>query len=301
MCLGIDTVHTRGKRTSLISHRTRRVKCDEAKPSCLRCMKFGVECEGYARPVQPQETSRNLRKLLPHDQSTIRPQSHGIHMVSYTSPFRDTRQHSYFHHFKTRTASILSDPFDEGLWNSIILPSSLNEPIVMHLISAIGGLDKSAHLLARDETMESAHHRAGAFNHYSMGFKEAQKLLQKQQHLTPRTMPFASLLIYCFECMAGNIESAETQAASALKMLQKQILDSRGLCSFRQMHPPSSFPDPGVEKAVLLALIRVDAGLSSCPASPVAAKRVDYQPLLHINYNDELDHLPTQFSDMLEA
>jgi hypothetical protein len=67
------------------------------------------------------------------------------------------------------------------------------------------------------------------------------------------------------------------------------------------MLPRSSIPNPGVEKAVVLAPIRVDAGLSSCPASPVTAKRVDYQPLLHMDYNDELDHLPTQFSDMLEA
>jgi hypothetical protein len=49
----------------------------------------------------------------------------------------------------------------------------------MHLISAIGGLDKSAHLLARVKAVESAHHRAGAFNHYGMGLKAAQKLLQK--------------------------------------------------------------------------------------------------------------------------
>ncbi|KAL4874466.1 hypothetical protein BJY04DRAFT_203834 [Aspergillus karnatakaensis] len=44
----------------------RRVKCDEARPQCLRCTKFGVQCLGYDRPLQfrnsgPDEAQQRQR------------------------------------------------------------------------------------------------------------------------------------------------------------------------------------------------------------------------------------------------
>jgi hypothetical protein len=42
----------------VISHRLRRVKCDETKPSCLRCRNFGRKCDGYE--YSPKVGSRAL-------------------------------------------------------------------------------------------------------------------------------------------------------------------------------------------------------------------------------------------------
>jgi hypothetical protein len=55
----------------LTRDRIRRVKCDETKPKCIRCGKFGRICDGYEiktictpQPTAPKPSSRN-RQLLP--------------------------------------------------------------------------------------------------------------------------------------------------------------------------------------------------------------------------------------------
>ncbi|KAL2807765.1 hypothetical protein BJX63DRAFT_60948 [Aspergillus granulosus] len=37
-------------RTGCITCKIRRVKCDEGKPSCSRCVSTGRKCDGYASP-----------------------------------------------------------------------------------------------------------------------------------------------------------------------------------------------------------------------------------------------------------
>ena len=51
-------------------HRYRRVKCDEARPECKRCVKFGVECDGYPAATGKPRTSRQIR---PRDHRSIVP------------------------------------------------------------------------------------------------------------------------------------------------------------------------------------------------------------------------------------
>lgn len=47
-----------------ISCKARRVKCDETHPICQRCQKAGIECKGYASPIEfIDETSRVKRAV----------------------------------------------------------------------------------------------------------------------------------------------------------------------------------------------------------------------------------------------
>ncbi|KAJ5095880.1 C6 transcription factor [Penicillium alfredii] len=42
----------------------RRVKCDEAKPTCLRCQKHGVDCDYTARPVRPWPSKNIISQFI---------------------------------------------------------------------------------------------------------------------------------------------------------------------------------------------------------------------------------------------
>jgi hypothetical protein len=42
-----------------IDDRRRYVKCDESKPACKKCLKFGVECDGYES--KPKRRDRTFR------------------------------------------------------------------------------------------------------------------------------------------------------------------------------------------------------------------------------------------------
>ncbi|KAK1702419.1 uncharacterized protein BDZ83DRAFT_686667, partial [Colletotrichum acutatum] len=39
-------------RSGCVRCKRRRIKCDEAVPSCLRCVKSGVDCPGYAKALK---------------------------------------------------------------------------------------------------------------------------------------------------------------------------------------------------------------------------------------------------------
>jgi hypothetical protein len=49
----------------LPNYRIRRVKCDEAKPSCVRCQKFGIDCDGYISLGAKATNSQATKLLLP--------------------------------------------------------------------------------------------------------------------------------------------------------------------------------------------------------------------------------------------
>ncbi|KAI6087395.1 hypothetical protein F4821DRAFT_107466 [Hypoxylon rubiginosum] len=59
--------------------RKRRVKCDEAKPQCYRCLKAGFECLGYERATQWRHTS-----IAPRPASNM-----------YAPEFMDSTQHGF--------------------------------------------------------------------------------------------------------------------------------------------------------------------------------------------------------------
>lgn len=52
--------------------RIRRVKCDENKPQCLRCQKFGHQCDGYVKHASkpPQWNNSSSRTLVPKASSS---------------------------------------------------------------------------------------------------------------------------------------------------------------------------------------------------------------------------------------
>lgn len=62
-------------RTGCLTCKKRRLKCDEGKPACRRCLTFGVSCDGYKPLSAAQE--RNLPKgsklLLPRQSAPPRP------------------------------------------------------------------------------------------------------------------------------------------------------------------------------------------------------------------------------------
>ncbi|KAH8651519.1 hypothetical protein BGZ60DRAFT_187241 [Tricladium varicosporioides] len=59
----------------------RRVKCDETKPACLRCVRFGHKCDGYlnktGRSGNSSGNSGNARVLVPKGESVGSPGSSG--------------------------------------------------------------------------------------------------------------------------------------------------------------------------------------------------------------------------------
>jgi len=81
--------------------RIRRVKCDEAKPSCQRCTSTGRKCDGYNR-VEAAQQANAVVLVSPQYPFTS---SHGLDLAS-------NEEAEAFHFFKCQTAyEVSSGPF----------------------------------------------------------------------------------------------------------------------------------------------------------------------------------------------
>ncbi|KAH8752365.1 hypothetical protein F5882DRAFT_339792, partial [Hyaloscypha sp. PMI_1271] len=124
-------------RTGCGTCRLRRVKCDEGKPVCQRCIKFGVECDGY------HLTLRWKREFVP-SQPAMKVLSSGS---LAKSPFANSEEHQYFDLFCARTGYDIFPTFDSGYTRQRLLESCHFNPAIRHAIVALGALDKTAELV----------------------------------------------------------------------------------------------------------------------------------------------------------
>ena len=98
----------------------RRIKCDEGKPSCKRCISTGRKCDGYTSlPLLPQPDA-------------------AAPSVSCSS--WDERRMFFF--FRTETASRVAGPFDQSFWTVDLLRATQVHPAIWHASIAVAAMYK---------------------------------------------------------------------------------------------------------------------------------------------------------------
>jgi hypothetical protein len=106
-------------RTNKLS-RIRRIKCDEEKPSCLRCTSTGRSCDGYA--------SHSVANDLVF-QRALQPKG-----------FRSKKEQHTFDYFCHYVVTGLMGYCGSNFWQHIVLQLSQASPAVMHAVLALGAL-----------------------------------------------------------------------------------------------------------------------------------------------------------------
>ncbi|KAL4937820.1 hypothetical protein BDV06DRAFT_215607 [Aspergillus oleicola] len=104
----------------------KRVKCDEAKPHCVRCTSTGRKCDGYGSSFRPRPTNRDLIQ---------RP-------ILFTIPGTEREKRS-FQFFYERTVPSLAGYCGSGFWNRLVLQVSQHEKAVWHALIALGSLHEN--------------------------------------------------------------------------------------------------------------------------------------------------------------
>lgn len=117
--------------------RIRKVKCDEAKPFCIRCTKTGRRCDGYLPSVKRQPRSGNLTGRG-NTGAADHGEPHGPLTVFYNWASADeVRSFQFFQHV---TAPCLSGDFDGSFWRVLVLQICQTEPAVKHAVLAVSSL-----------------------------------------------------------------------------------------------------------------------------------------------------------------
>ncbi|PVH73369.1 hypothetical protein DL98DRAFT_469441 [Cadophora sp. DSE1049] len=219
-------------KTGCLTCKARRVKCDEAKPCCDRCVRYGVTCDGYAvteaRPTSQIIKPTVYRPIIPRNtqpapQSDVVPPMQKIHIGPR---FGDEREARCFRIYLEETARQITGPFKNSLWERLIPQTSVVEPFVRHAVVAIGALSKISKDARRDHEMRSIQSPSCYKTlEYTYALKQYDKALQGMRAAigngehNMRNALIACILVFCFETLQGRLGPAVTHAQSGLMLL----------------------------------------------------------------------------------
>ncbi|KAF4634569.1 hypothetical protein G7Y89_g3539 [Cudoniella acicularis] len=282
--------------------KTRRVKCDEGKPTCKKCLAYGAVCDGYKAASSSLAPNMHSRPILPKEELTRYTQSPrrnsisllGISEVPNTPLCSDSTSHNYFLHFLSSTTTSLSGSCPDALFFRIIPQVCTQEPSLLALTISLGAISKAKSLPSPAGTP----HLSFALTKYGKALASIQKAINTRgdQDAT-RIALISSLLIFCFENLHGDHKRAIMHMEAALKLMCKKLQTHSK--NFSKIKNKSEIPN--MEYDLLCAFVRVDNTLMSrmeC-ISDAAAQRVQ---LLGIQYpSEDAENMPARFRDVSEA
>ncbi|KAE9372928.1 hypothetical protein N431DRAFT_439883 [Stipitochalara longipes BDJ] len=218
----------------------RRVKCDEGRPICQRCVKFEVTCDGYKEGDKPHKNDSRLADPGPIVIRTRKPPPKTT-VQTYTVPdticrppplslFKNDQEYQYFKVFTTQIASQLSGLFPTSLWNYLVLQACESNSSIRHAVIAIGALDPKT-WRGPTKSPEDKLRRQFAYKQYSMAIGDMRKTISKKA-LDLRTRLISGLLFICFEICHFNRASAVAQIRAMSSLLEDgthKRNDSNGL------------------------------------------------------------------------
>lgn len=206
--------------------------------------------------------------------------------------YKDEQEYQYFAHFRDEVSHELSGPFQENIWNYVVLQAANTEPAVRKLTISIAALRKAKTSVVGSDELVSIHHQY-ALKEYAKAISGVREIAStRQDGDAVRMTLIAAALIFCFENLYGEYDLAITHIQSALKMMHSRIKTT----SHRYSLIRNTSSIMGLEGELLSAFVRMDITLMSrMEKSPISRTS-----LLDVTYDDELN-MPTSFHNMTEA
>ncbi|KAH7150180.1 hypothetical protein B0J13DRAFT_549672 [Dactylonectria estremocensis] len=205
-------------RTGCGTCRTRHVKCDETRPSCLKCIKAGWECDGYAAPPDPPNKSHGDLENSSQSLVTIT-STKALNITSYSIPFRmpgSQKDRQILHYFCVQGASDISGFLTSEFWSQTVLQHSHREPVVRQALVALSSLhldyvtaDSLGAEVAGPETLLQ----------YGRALRALHKRLAIPSQDATKLALVCCVLFYCFESTVGNAEAAMRHLDNGLQVL----------------------------------------------------------------------------------
>lgn len=214
------------------AHRIRRVKCDETKPHCLRCISTGRNCEGYivkpdgrkrSKKLKPPQISRQQRQQqqcqLYQQQSII-----SVPGVNFSGS-RDEWQ--AFDYFRSCTLQSLSYSLQAQSWAvKFMMQLSHHDEAVRLAAVALGALNRRFQinqLLTLDNESANGHQEL-ARQHYLKALHLLVRQLARNGLGTVENSLSACFLLSVFEFMQGNDEACCMHIRHGLTILFQTLL-----------------------------------------------------------------------------
>ena len=279
-------------------HRIRKVKCDEARPSCDRCTSTGRTCDGYGvwgsrSPGTPKPTNIPLAPVL------------------VSSLITSTDEKRCFEWFRCRSAKKVQGIFVSRFWDTLVFQACTDEPAVLHAtlaLSSIHRIEATDNKICSPKTREAKPDSQEVFT--------LQQYLKAINHLHPhfsarnraslRVALITCVLFICLEFFRGHNQTAQTHLRNGLKILD-DIQSYRNNASSRSLTSNLRGDSDDDWIAVALFRLHVQVGLfnEGYRNASVVFRPLKYEPppakfRLILEARNHLDRLMNRIVHMTE-
>ncbi|KAK3318182.1 hypothetical protein B0H66DRAFT_621944 [Apodospora peruviana] len=203
----------------------RHVKCDEAKPSCQRCIKWQGFCDGYSPTTLSSNAGpRSSRGGKPKDSSPE------LLIDPEICVFKYEWEKVYFDHWQILAGNLGGGWFETNLFSTTVPQLSREEPVVRYAAIAIGALANAVAPNLLPESSKSDKALLGTddgHDHYKVAvtyYGRAMRLLHHHKgpndDATMRSALIACILFTSFEILHGSREAALSHINHGLKLVE---------------------------------------------------------------------------------
>ncbi|RBR08941.1 uncharacterized protein FIESC28_10121 [Fusarium coffeatum] len=183
----------------------RKIKCDEVKPQCGKCIQFGVWCD-FSPQLPPPQASPNPRSES-QPRGPGRPRSdwvswadqircHAAESAIERSEYLNTMDLELFHNYMTKTADTLHDGTQPGLWSEGAPRIGFQHNCILKLL-----LSLSSYHLAKLKPIEKSRYLLIAETHLTTALQPATVLISRLGGDNSPAAYLTSVLI-CFVALA---------------------------------------------------------------------------------------------------
>ncbi|KAH6666354.1 C6 zinc finger domain protein [Halenospora varia] len=230
--------------------KSRKVKCDEGRPACYRCVSSGRNCDGYGiwggggNVHGPQQRSQGLQD---------NPRDHSIHLPVSIIP-SGAEERLGFEWFKCRTATKLPGSFISGFWTTLVFQASFSEPAILHAILALSSIHRNSSTNVENGVEKRNNIPLDENEHFALrSYVKAISYLQPHFSTTNRASLRVALItcvvfIY-LELLRGHFQTAQIHFHSGLRILEEMEFLSRETDGILRLNPCRQSADDWILEA----------------------------------------------------
>ena len=274
----------------------RKVKCDEGRPACNRCISTGRICDGYGIWGGGGNTYGQRKRISEAQEAD--------YAVIPRPPVSGTNDQGYLEWFKYRTAVKLPGTFRSKFWSTLLLQASYSEPAVLHAVLALSSIHKRTTVNTDSQSPvdnDPDEQEQFALQNYVKSIKAVSRL-QPRCSIRDRA-PFRVALITCvvFVCMEllrGHFETAQVHLRNGITILRDmKLLSSRSDVAARLKYH-RELPDDWIVEAFSRLHLQLELFQYNYDHSSLCRQGTWYEPPVDIFHAlpDAWKELGRQFS-----
>ncbi|KAJ3496051.1 hypothetical protein NLG97_g2951 [Lecanicillium saksenae] len=201
---------------SLKLSRQRRIKCDENRPVCKKCISGRRVCRGYMQISHVSFVKSSTKPVVTMEPSP--PMSPGE--IS-----QRPNEIDLFHYFRAEVVPEMAGAFDQEYWMGNLLRQAQAEPIVWHACNAIAAVHKLDKLEIYGASSLAGEQKSLSLQPTEQYIAAIQQMgrLTKRDSLTleqKRDIVLVSLLFTVLSFIRGDIQDCNLHTASSFKLIE---------------------------------------------------------------------------------